>query len=271
MVLIPSSVLKPASAAGPSYLNSVLTSVVFEVDATLSASYGGSGQTWSNVIAAPADGETQTKYDFWLGAGSGSSTDDPTFTGSAGSASAYFSYDGGDYNSGKMASLSTFINSVYKAASGLKYWYGTALRFKHGTGNQMLITANGGGYGFFWYINSSDQLVITTNAASNVTSTVGTLTDGTDYLILFSYDKDSNNLRYWINTTTSSSTARTQSGANSTTVTKPTLFAFDAGSAPPANGTRVYWAAMGNDYLDNTKAASVYSHIEARHSRDYTP
>ena len=57
-----------------------------------------SGQTWANIATSAAGcAGSGTDYDFFLGAGSGSSTDDPTFTGSAGDPGAFFLMDGGDF------------------------------------------------------------------------------------------------------------------------------------------------------------------------------
>ena len=60
------------------------------LDAGQSASYGGSGQTWSDLTASG--------FDFHLGKTGTASSDDPTFNGTAGDESAdeYFSHDGGD-------------------------------------------------------------------------------------------------------------------------------------------------------------------------------
>jgi hypothetical protein len=54
-------------------LGSLVSSCVFDLDATIAASYSGSGQTWSNLETTPADSEAQTAYDFYLGADSSSS------------------------------------------------------------------------------------------------------------------------------------------------------------------------------------------------------
>ena len=51
------------------YLDGLLTGAVVDLDATMLASYNGSGyngsgQTWANMIAAPADGSAKTAGDF---------------------------------------------------------------------------------------------------------------------------------------------------------------------------------------------------------------
>ncbi len=97
---------------------------VFELDAGLSASYNGTGQTWANIVTAPADGSGQTAYDFYRGATSGSEGSDRTFNGSAGanSANEYFSFDGGDYLT-LVGFNTTFIHSMHKENAAFT-WYG---------------------------------------------------------------------------------------------------------------------------------------------------
>lgn len=80
------------AASVPPYLDGVLDSVCCDLDATVAASYPGTGQTWANLIAAPADGSAQTAYDFWLGTGS-NTTSDPSFIGVAGDIGACFLVD----------------------------------------------------------------------------------------------------------------------------------------------------------------------------------
>jgi len=91
-----------------------------------------SGQSWLD--------QTTNSYDVFLGATSGSSTDDPTFNGSAGglSSSEYFSVDGADFfrydttnetwmqNTHKDNAAFTFLAVVYLAStSGNKAVWGT--------------------------------------------------------------------------------------------------------------------------------------------------
>jgi hypothetical protein len=77
------------------------------LDAGAAASYPGSGQSWLDLAGSG--------YDFFLGAGSGASSDDPTFNGVAGALSAneYFSFDSDDlfrYDSANEA----WMNNLHK-------------------------------------------------------------------------------------------------------------------------------------------------------------
>lgn len=71
---------RPASPTVTS-LKNTLPSCVFDLDATQIASYGGSGQSWQNLVTAPADGSTRGTYDFYVGTNGSSATNDPVFTG----------------------------------------------------------------------------------------------------------------------------------------------------------------------------------------------
>lgn len=79
--------------SGDGSLADILSGVVFDLDTSKTSSYSGAGQTWSNLVTAPADGSAQTDYDVWLGRTSGVSTDDPVFVSSP---TPHFNHDGGD-------------------------------------------------------------------------------------------------------------------------------------------------------------------------------
>ncbi len=59
--------------------SALVAGAVFELDAGNAASYPGTGQTWANIVASPADGSAATAYDFWLGEDGGDAGGDPTF------------------------------------------------------------------------------------------------------------------------------------------------------------------------------------------------
>lgn len=78
------------------------------LDAGSSASYPGSGQTWSDLSG--------NGYDFLLGADNSATATDPTFNGSAGalSSSEYFSLDGGDYFTLDESANPSVIDALHK-------------------------------------------------------------------------------------------------------------------------------------------------------------
>jgi hypothetical protein len=165
---------------------------VFELDAGLSASYGGSGQTWANIVTTPADGSAQTAYDLYRGATSGSEGSDLTFNGSAGanSANEYWSFDSGDYFT-LAGSNTTFLNSLHKENAAFT-WYGF-LRTPTSIGNANLFGTNAqssSNIGIHLNLTSSGtfsfQAVNGSGAVLNVSSDTGLVDPGTNYLIALS-------------------------------------------------------------------------------------
>lgn len=261
-------------------LDSVISSVCCDLDATISASYGGSGQTWANLIASPADGAAQTDYDFFLGADGDVSTDDPTFTGTAGSNTAYWAMDGGDDWHSVVETNPPLMNIMHRTSSGSNFWIAAAFRFADG-GFQMVFSNMGP-----IFVNGVEIFVSETQSGNGVRVNIarsgtfinnnfatGDLVDGTDYLLIVSGDTAStDDLRVWLNTTT----AITDTDMNTNTSSADASELGAIASRPdesfrPKNGTRYYHFSMGNEYLDDTKAALIFSHLETRHSKDYTP
>lgn len=98
-----------AGGAGQTYdeanniINFTTDGLVAHWDAADVDSWNGTGQRWLNLVASPADGELQTAYDLILGADETVTAQDPSFVGTPGSASAYWSIEG---------------NEVFKLAAG---------------------------------------------------------------------------------------------------------------------------------------------------------
>ena len=259
-------------SAGSPYLDGVLPSTVFDLDATIAASYGGSGTTWSNLVASPADGAAKTDYDFYTGDGATSSTY-PTFNGTAGNAAAYWSFDGGDYFRKKDGVITDFLQRIHNyGLAGKGFWavwagniptpasiasvFSTSDAASEGCLLQILTST---GYGRIRRRHSG--------GGSSMDSTVSVT--GSNKLVIVSFNNETGAFRYWINSTTvtSNGTNTTVSSAASTGV--PVIGAeTDFGGALP-NASRLYSFAMGNEYLDDNKAAIIIAHLNARHSRTY--
>jgi len=135
-------------------------------DAGASASYGGSGQTWTDL-----DG-TQ---DLWFGADGSATTDDPTFNGSAGGLSnaEYMSGDGGDYFRAK--AQPAFIENVHKNSA---QWSGFVVLKQTGNVGLAIIGDTGStaasAIGFDWVLNSGKQQV---TVATGVAAALFKVTD----------------------------------------------------------------------------------------------
>jgi len=265
------------------YLDGVIDSTVADLDATLSDSYT-SGQTWANLIASPADGAAQTDYDFYLGVNDTATTDDPTFTGSAGDSGAYFNHDGGDFFSAVDYTKSlVLLNGHRTDVSGswvaLTWRQGATLpnwNFLVGTG-----TWNSNDIGFSIPVRSSGAIEFRHVGDSGLTSvtieSAGSIAINTDYILVLSWDGTSttNNIRSWLSSTTRNDTSISFSTQTGGSTESAAMIGASPNEGSPtgviASGSRIYSFAAGNELLDDAKAAAIIGHLETRHGRDYTP
>lgn len=265
----------PVSKDASKYLDSVIDSVVVDLDATISDSYGGTGQTWANLINSPADGAGQTDYDFYLGADENASTDDPTFTGDAGAAAAYFALDGGDFV--RLAgSNTTFIENWHKdnGNGGAAFAFFITFQFAEGVQSVMATKQSGASRGVNIWIDSNHKVKFTQhNGTSSTTATsTAALTNGAQYVVGVAVDQAANAVRMWLGSGTAEDTSLTYGEVADAAAGKLTAAALPGGTLlPMKNGTRIYNISAFNEFIDNTKAAAIIEHLEKRHSRDYTP
>jgi len=259
------------------YLDGAIASACCDLDATVASSYAGSGQTWANLVAAPADGAAKTAYDFHLGADGSAGASDPAFTGSAGSAAAYFALDGGDYFTLKDQANAPTLYNLHKKSGGTNKWW-IACAYQSGTDGAMAAWGrgfNGTGHGMYlWRSSSNTQLY---QWPGGLLQALGVnQAQATDYLVIVSADMEatSNNVRWWINTTTGTTASKTW-GSDSTNASTE-IFRIGAAGEDGAegimsNGSRYYHFSCGNELLDDTKAGAIIAHLEARHGRNYAP
>lgn len=266
-------------AAGIDFLDSIISSTCCDLDATISASYGGSGQTWANLIASPADGSAQTGYDFHLGIDDSSSTDDPTFSGSAGDAAAFFSHDGGDWFTLKnIANAITIKNNHRTDQAGV--WMAVALRGAGITTGSLTYFGNSfnattAGMRLTDLSVSGDIDILISNGSQNaILFDLGSYTTDGELLIIFSWDgtSTSNNTRLWLNSTTKIENSLT---LKTSTTSATTIFNVGNSNNNSSGifdvGTRLYHFSCGNAFIDDADAALIFAHLEARNDRDYTP
>lgn len=256
-------------------LKKTIPSCVFDLDATIAASYGGSGQVWANLVAAPADGSAKGAYDFHLGATSGASTDDPTFTGSAGNAAAYFLLDGGDCFGLKSASNTAFLNAIHKTTGGSAFWLAMALYMADQTATSVALSTKTASntLGFNLQLSTTEQVRFQqTGDATATTTTSATdhaaISVGTHALIIASYSGGT--LRSWVNSGTKVQRAMSFNSTSAAASGYLTIGGQGAtGGSRLSNGTRIYAVAMGNAYIDDAQAAQIISTYNTRHSRTY--
>ena len=268
-MLIPSSIITPRS--GNLYLQGSVASCCADLDATIAASYGGSGQTWANLIAAPADSAAQSAYDFYLGATSGSSTDDPAFTGSPGSSAAYWACDGGDFFQ-IAAGNTTLLKDAHKTTGGgdvtmvMVFKSGSTLANSPCFGN-----ANAGAsHGF-------DSLTATTGTAFKMaqyngttgatTGTLETIAASTDYVVAVAFNYTSGTLKTALNARVF--TNRTIASNVDTTDATNAFKIGGAGTGIIPTGYRIYSFSLFNALLSDANLSSVIDAYNARHGRAY--
>lgn len=276
----------PRFAAGPGPgggLQDEIPSTCFHLDATDAASYPGSGQTWANLIASPADGSGKTDYDVWLGATSSSSTDDPTFNGTAGDAAAFFSVDGGDFFKSK-GNNPAMLNSFHK---GDPVWIAVAWRRgATGTSNGgSIFTTRAGSANNAQFVGTDCYMQGSTvayaiafrvfNASSNLVFNQNIIPSGsptTDSLLVLSWRRSggTNTIRAWYNSRTANTTTPSGTPVTNNTAAGFGLAALDhAGNSKHVNGGRFYAFAGGNAFLDNTEAGKIFDFFNTKHGRIY--
>jgi hypothetical protein len=253
---------------------------VFDLDATQTASYGGTGQTWKNLVTAPADGSPRSQYDFYRGTTSSAYTDDPTFNGTAGAAAAYWSFDGGDWfdsvnaDAGLLSNLhrtdasrpctlglafrtpASFAEAVFIGTENSSTEYGFRIRTYSTSGNIAWVQSYGSGS------------YKTNNILPN-----GVLATNTDYLIFIALNcGGTGSEKVWKNSLTGASWAQALAvGTTSIAASnKPSIGArANAHGNALGNGYRLYGVYLFNEIIDDTKAASLYAALNTRHGRTY--
>lgn len=132
------------------------------LDPADAASYS-SGQTWSDISGQGND--------FYCGATSGSSTDDPTYVGTSGdlAGSTYWSFDSGDFFTLASGSNPTFLRDMHKAAAKgtVASWVWPA-SFASNQGIIGTSAANTANHGFEIRIPTNGQPNLVTRAGGTV-------------------------------------------------------------------------------------------------------
>lgn len=259
--------ISPLSKFNFNSLKDLLPSAVFDVDATKSASYAGSGQVWANLVPTPADGSAQTDYDMYLGATSAATTDDPTFNGTADDMGAYFSTDGNDLFTLKSGINPAFIKSLHKTTGGSDFTIAVAYRPVDVTLTVLLVATNTSSAtnGIEFNQISSEKITLTQgNGTASVISTANQIvTPATDSVIIVSYRASDGKTRIWKN----SSTKTEETMTFGTTTTDPTSSLRFFRNYPA--GGRVYAVSMFNTFIDDGEAATILSAYKTRHGRNY--
>lgn len=263
-----------------------LSSFVFDLSSFCANSYQGSGQTINNLIASPADSNTQAYHDFHIGDTSSATATDPTFTGLGGHKGDYFALDGGDFIThkagaapggliGNMSCETTIAGTCTSTPSWtlnvvFKYIDNGAIQWIAGTSNANATP------GFALQISSADQVQLRRNngAANNTISTGITLTGNTTYFLSFTFVANTMAWKASVNGATYSAT-----GTGTTLVPNNTIGSgtFTVGttnkstSTPLASGSIIYSASLMNAVASDANLAAIAAVYEARTGLDLTP
>lgn len=276
-MLLPSAVISK-HASGATGIQAVVPSAVYQLDATVTGSYSGSGQSWLNMIQSPADGSTQATYDHWLGTTSSvEPTLDPVFVGVAGTSSNYWTMTGTCGFTCKNTQ-SAFLQNIPLSTAGQDFWLAMAFRQTTLAANAFIFdtSQNASTPGFRLAINITTGTNTLRLEGSGVslgsTTSTYTLTAGTDYLFVGTYSHSTNTVNFYLNSRTiTENHAYTQSAnANKGTVAaavgQPNGGAFGGGNGAVG---RLYGISMGNTFCSNTDVNNMVTYYNALHGRTY--
>ena len=251
--------------ATPPYqpLGSVVGSCVFDVDATLRASYNGGDCL--NAQNLPADLSLPSLYDF---EGIGSAK--PTFTGSINNPNAYFAFDGGDKFIAKNT-LTTFLNSIHKTTGGSDFTFAMIIYYING--NQIFMTnrqAGSNNVGLQIYSLSANNFLRLVQRGSTGTSTdvatAGAITNASWNFIAAGHTHATNTTRLWLNSSTGVSTSNTFNATTATaSATKFNVGAYGDSTFPLPNTSRLKGFYGFNKLLSNEEMSLVIASLKRRH------
>jgi len=245
-------------------LSAIVSGCVFDLDATLAASYDGTSQLWKNLVPAPADGAAQAAYDFTLGATASASTDDPTFNGTAGSPAAYFSTDGGDIF--QLPANTQFMKDLHKTTGGTNWTVVSTNRTPASGIVAVLGNLASARFVNVQWTSSATRMQVAINGdslGSNVNHTACPVS--TDCFMAASWN--GTHITVWGNTATGTAYAYTVPASSTDASTLYIALRNNAAFTPA--GTRLYSLAMFNKALSNAEMALVKEQLELRHERTY--
>lgn len=263
-------------------LGDLIASCVFDLDATVAASYDGSSGRWLNLETTPADGAAQAAHDMFLGTTSGADATDPAFNGSAGSSSAYFSGTGTQFFRNVAASAAAqpqFYKDLHKSTGGQLHTIVAAVRFP-ATGGSLTnrLCGTGGGStvahgityfsptftqldkaGLGWYDGSGANTIINSSVIS----------DGTDKIIAFTFNPGTGAYKIYVNSTTpTTGTASAQVSTTDATYIFE-LLSGGNGTATATNGWRCYAVSAFAGILADADIGTIRDEWVLRHVRNY--
>jgi hypothetical protein len=262
----------PLRMAAP--LDTVLSGMVLELDATIQDSYPGSGQTWFNLTTAPVGGAAKAVYNFTLGTTPSVSGDDATFVGPAGDSAAYWSLDGSDAFRAQ-STLYEYPGGLSTMPGGPDFTVIAALRMQHAPSEQRIFATQGNSAfsrGLSIAIDWTDQLYVGQYGDTQATAAFHTpaMIPGNDYLCIVACEKATNKARFWLNNRIGTERDFAMDASSNNAVNYSTIGARTSGGADfLVSGTRLYHISLRDGAIGDSEAAQIFNLLNARHGRFY--
>jgi hypothetical protein len=250
----------------PTPMGNIVSSCVFDLDATLSASYIGTGANLENAEQSPADGELQSEYDFGTGAGA------PTFIGTHGSKNAYFSFNADSFEADN--ALSAFLDSLHKTTGGTDFGFVMTVYVKDG--NQVFCgnkEAGGANIGVYMYtLAATDDLYLGQrgdSAAVTVQSTIPLTLNAWNFIAV-SHSHSTNITKLWVNTTVGQAISHTFDTTTTTASAANFMIgSYGDGTLPLATDSMMRGFQCFNSYLTDANISSIVTELNRRHGTSY--
>lgn len=243
------------------------------LDPADSASYSGSGQTWTDVSTNAAG--------YFRGTSSSSEASDPTFNGTAGALdnTDFWSYDGGDFFT-KTSAIATWENNLHKSG----WAFSLIAMINPSTLNDiqyLFFTQSSGlidGVNYNVSVQKGGrQLNVTVNNHTGIhyQSNVANLSPASPpdsvYFVALSYAIGTGNTgTYILNNLSASNLSTTQSAAPSTNSGSTPLIGKQTSGYINSNGQKIYGMAMWNTNLSLANLKTLQQNIKTARGFGWT-
>jgi hypothetical protein len=256
-------------------LSDIESSIVFDIDTTILGSYDPSSdaQLMKNLVVSPADGETQTAYDWRFGSTSGSDTADPTFNGTAGTTSGYLTFPGGGYDYLELANGNTaLINALHKTTGGQDFTLIACFKMPDplSSGNASYF-GNGSGRGIAAQIEcrsgSNQEIFLFQEGDSgkvSINRRPSGLVAGEDAIVVTTYDRATNTAKFACNSTTYDTASQVAFIASTL---DPQI--VDAKSLGANSDYRLRHLSVYNKQLTEAEFNAIITQLNLRHGITY--
>lgn len=242
-------------------------STVFHIDASVQASYPGSGQTITNLINIPADGSAKSAYDFWNGRDNTANSEDLAFSSNK------FVSDGGDF--AEIKATTDFIRNQFRSDLTNSWWSAAAFMIASAAATQTFYGSTNASTLAGWRIEANTTPLmrfVRSDGTQNITTSLHNITTfvGHPVLHVFTWDNGTRGYKSALNsrtfTLTATATSATQTSANTG---KLNFGCANHGTQKISSGSELYSIAMGIGALTNTDLSKIVDFFNNLHRRTY--